>query len=81
MLSYHTFFAEYTGATPEEVIQAVYADAKAGTGMSYEDWWQYQRDLWQMKYVIDVPAIYNPEAAQRLLDILTDVGALERKEG
>ena len=77
MLSYHTFFATYAGATPEEVIQAVYADAKAGTGISFEEWWQYQQDLWQMKYAKEVPAPDAPDAARKLLDVLIDVGALE----
>ena len=77
MLSYRTFFAQYKGATPEEVVQAIYADAKEGTGMSFREWWQYQGDLWSTKYDKKIPAADSPDAARQLLDILIDVGALE----
>ena len=77
MLTYRTFFATYTGATPEEVIQAVYADARAGVGVSFEAWWYYQQDLWKTRYGIDIPPPDAPGAAQRMLDVLLDVGALE----
>jgi len=77
MLSYHTFYAEYSGATPEDVIQAVYADAKAGTGMSFDVWWEYQSDLWSARYGRNIPKPDAPEAARQLLDILVDLGALE----
>lgn len=77
MLSYRTFFARYTGATPEDVIQAIYADSKAGTGMSFEEWWEYQGDVWSLKYGIKIPKRDEPDASRKLLDILIDVGALE----
>ena len=77
MLHYRTFYAEYSGATPEEVIEALYADARYGTGLSFDKWWQYQRDLWHARYGICVPAREECDAAKRLLDILLDVGALE----
>ncbi|MBI3440574.1 MAG: hypothetical protein HY052_02020 [Proteobacteria bacterium] len=80
MLSYRTFFTHYAGATPEELIQAIYADAKAGTGVSFEEWWAYQDDVWSSKYNKTIPVFNAPDAARKLLDILVDVGALEPGE-
>lgn len=80
MMSYHTFYAEYRGATPEEVIQSVYADAKAGTDMSFEEWWQYQKDLWKYKYGKEAPDAGAADASHKLLKLLVDVGALEPGE-
>jgi len=77
MLRYHTFYTEYSGATPEEVVQALYADARLGTGLSFDGWWQYQCDLWAAKYGLSVPPPHEEGAARRLIDILLDVGALE----
>jgi len=77
MLHYKTFFNKYSGKTPEDVIQAVYADAKAGTGMSLDQWWDYQREVWDFKYGQKIPAKDEPEAAKKLLNILVDLGALE----
>jgi hypothetical protein len=77
MLQFRTFFNNYSGKTPEDVIRAVYADAQAGTGMSYDEWWQYQRDVWNLKYGQKVPEKDAPGAAQELLGILIENGALE----
>lgn len=77
MLQYRTFYAEYTGQNSEEVIQAVYADARLGTGLSFDKWWQYQQGLWDSRYAIKVPSPNSPDAARELLDILLKVGALE----
>lgn len=77
MLRYRTFFNEYSGKRPEDVLQAVAADAKAGTGMSYDEWWDYQRDVWDFKYGEKVPEKDAPGAARELLGILVEVGALE----
>jgi hypothetical protein len=77
VLYYKTFFSEYSGETPADVLQAVYADAKAGTGMSFDEWWDYQHDVWNLKYEIKVPAKDAPGAAKELLGILVEVGALE----
>lgn len=77
MLRYRTFYTEYSGVTPEDVVQELYADARLGTGLSFDGWWQYQRDLWDARYSLKVPPADDPEAARKLLDILLDVGALE----
>ena len=77
MLHYKTFFAEYSGETPEDVIQAVYADAKSGTGMTFPEWWQYQKDVWALKYEEKIPEMDEPDAAGKLLEILVHLGALE----
>ena len=77
MLHYKTFFNKYSGKTPEDVIQAVYADSKAGTGMSFDEWWKYQGDVWDLKYGLKVPEKDKPGAARELLEFLVDVGALE----
>ncbi len=80
MLYYKTFFADYHGETPAEVIQAVYEDARSGTGMSYEQWWQYQKDVWATKYDEHVPDMDAPEAEKKLLEILVHLGALEQAQ-
>lgn len=77
MLYYKTFFAEYSGETPADVIKAVYEDAKSGTGMSYEQWWQYQKDVWALKYDEHVPDMHEDHAEKKLLEMLVHLGALE----
>jgi hypothetical protein len=77
-LVYHTFISEFKGADAKEVIQAVYEDAKQGTGATFQEWWDYQKKLWSKKYGVDIPeSPDSPDASQKLLDILVDVGALE----
>jgi hypothetical protein len=78
MLHFRTSFNEYSGKRPEDVIQAVYADGvKADTGMSFDEWWQYQRDAWGLRYGLKIPAKDEPGAAKELLGILVEIGALE----
>ncbi len=74
---YHTFFAEYAGDSPEDIINAVHKDAEAGTGLNFDLWWAYQAELWDFKYKLKVPDPKDPDAASKLLQILLDVGALE----
>ena len=77
-LIYHTFFAEYQGNTPQELIAAIHRDAKSGTGQSFDDWWGYQQKLWNHLYGIDVPDAHAPNATDELLTILVKVRALEK---
>ncbi|MBI3441873.1 MAG: hypothetical protein HY052_08785 [Proteobacteria bacterium] len=77
MLSYYTFFTKYSGTTPEDVVQAIYADAKAGMGMSLDEWGAYQSKLWDNKYGQRIPQKDAPDAAKKLLAILVKLGALE----
>lgn len=76
MLVYHTFFAEFSGADAQAVLDAVYAHSRKGTGFSYDEWWAYQQKLWQSRYGRKIPEASHPDAAGRLLQVLIDVGAL-----
>ena len=75
-LIYHTFFAEYEGADAAGVIDALYADAARGTGIARDNWWRYQQELWAARANLHVPDMAAPDAAEQLLDILVQVGAL-----
>ena len=77
-LIYHTFFAEYRGNTPQELIASIHREAKSGTGQSFEDWWSYQQKLWSHLYGISVPDAHAPNANDDLLTILVKVRALEK---
>ena len=77
-LIYHTFYKEFSGSSPEEIIRHVYEDSKDGTGCNFLEWWNYQKQLWGSKYGHVIPD--SPEsdnASQKLLDVLIEVGALE----
>lgn len=76
MKVYHTFFGEFSGADDKSVVQALYEDAKAGTGQSYKEWWDYQYKVWNQRYGISIPPMDAPQAEKELLDILVKVGAL-----
>ena len=45
--------------------------------MSFDEWWEYQSEIWDAKYKKKVPEQTSPTAFKDLLDILIDVGALE----
>ena len=77
MLSYRTFFAEYSGVTAESVVQSIYVDAQSATGLSFDEWWEYQRQLWSDKYARTIPPRNAPDAALKLLEMLVELGALE----
>jgi hypothetical protein len=77
MKIYHTFFKEYQGADEKAVVQSLYEDSRAGTGLSYKDWWDYQKKLWSQRYGMTVPDMNAPEAEKELLALLLKVGALE----
>lgn len=77
-LVYHTFFAEYQGGTPEDIVRQMHEESRRGTGLDMSGWWAYQRELWSHKYGIDVPAQDSENAAAGLIDVLLKVGALEQ---
>lgn len=78
-LAYHTLFGEeFCGASPEEVVAALYRGSKAGIeDLTYESWWDYQSKLWRQKYGLSIPDRNAPEACRRLLDLMVKIGALE----
>ena len=76
-LQYHTFFADYSGDSPEDVIQAVHIDSERVTGLNLDQWWAYQAELWDFKYGLKIPDPREPDAAAKLLDIFVEIGALE----
>ncbi len=76
-LVYHTFFAEYKGDTPEEVIAQIHEDSRDGTDMDFSAWWKYQQKIWGAKYGLDVPEKDSKDAAQGMLNVLLKVGAIE----
>ncbi len=75
---YHTFFREFQGASAQEVVQSLYEDSRAGTGMDFQAWWNYQKKLWDTRYGLTIPEADTAGAEQKLLDVLLQVGALER---
>jgi hypothetical protein len=76
-LVYHTFFAEYKGDTPDDIIRSLHADSHRETKISLSGWWEYQATLWKHKYDIDVPDIDSENAAADMIKVLLKVGALE----
>lgn len=81
-LIFHRAFLkeEFSGETPEDIVKALYENSKKGMGdISYEDWWEYQTNMWASRYGKGVPPLDTHGAHQILLDILVEVGAL--KEG
>lgn len=77
-LVFHTFYAEFRGDTPEQLVAALHKDAEAGTDLDYQQWWAWQRKLWSYTRGYTVPSPDEPHACAKLIDILVDVGALER---
>jgi hypothetical protein len=74
----HTFYREFSGLSPEEVIRHVYEDCREGTGCTFSEWWEYQKTLWGTKYGHVIPDSPDSDNAYHtLLDVLIKVGALE----
>lgn len=76
MKVYHTFFGEFKGVDEKSVVQALYEDSKAGTGLGFREWWAYQQKLWNQRYGVTVPEMNAPDAEKELLQTLVKVGAL-----
>lgn len=76
-LVYHTFFAEYKGETPEDIVRQLHEESRKGTDLNMAGWWKYQTKLWSHKYGVDVPPQESEHAAAGMLDVLLKVGALE----
>ena len=76
-LVFHTFYAEYRGDTPEQLVATLHKDSQSGTGMDYAAWWAWQKKLWSYTGGYTVPSPGEPDACAKLIDILTNVGALE----
>lgn len=81
-LIFHTQFnEEFSGDTPEDIVAALHRNSQRGMGdISFEKWWDYQKDLWNGAYGADIPAHDQPGASEALLDVLIRVGALEGGE-
>lgn len=77
MAVYNNTFNEFKGETPDEVIQAIYQESQAHTGVSYAEWWSYQQDIWRRSYGAKIPDAQEDGACDALLKVLLDVGALE----
>ena len=75
-LIYHTFFAEFRGNTPEEVVKALYENSARVTGQTYSEWWGYQKKLWGGAFLF-FPKETQPHACASLLNILVKSRALE----
>ncbi len=76
-LVYHTFFAEFRGDTPEDVVQALYADSARVTLFTFPQWWDYQKRLFGPNIWPGFPSIDSPDASRKILDVLVKLGALE----
>ena len=79
-LYFHRSFLkqEFSGDTPEEVVQALYEDSKTGMdNITFADWWEYQRWVHSIKYDTPFPDIDEPQACQKLLVCCLKAGGLE----
>jgi hypothetical protein len=79
-LVFHTLFEEeFSGSSPQDIVQALFENSKKGLGdITFEQWWDYQRNLWSQKYRFQIPDHDAEGASQALLDSLLQVGALEK---
>ena len=79
-LVFHTAFnEEFSGESPEDIVMALHKNSQKGMGdISFEDWWKYQQKMWGIKYGIEIPDPDQPHSHEKLLDVLTKVGALEK---
>lgn len=73
---------EFSGDTPEEVVQALYEDSKIGMGnISFDEWWEYQRWVAGLGgFERDFPEQDNPEPCQKLLVYFLKGGGLSYGE-
>jgi hypothetical protein len=79
-LIFHTTSKEFSGDTPEAVVQAMYEDAKAPTGLNYDEWWKYKQNACRILSggtAEPVPESNAPGAAKKLLDILVSIEAID----
>jgi hypothetical protein len=76
-LIYHTSYGEFEGASADEVVQLLYEYSRQGTGVDFEKWWRYQKNVWKLRYGLDVPEDPRSEnASQKMLDVMVKSGAL-----
>jgi hypothetical protein len=75
---FHTYFNEqFQGDSENDIIQALYHNSKEGmNNISFEDWWDYQNNLWLSKYRTQLPPPNAPDASKKMLDLLVRTGAL-----
>lgn len=79
-LEYHTFYGEFTGDTPEDIIQQLYEDSRRGIGpdLTKQKWWDYQRTAWKLREGKKLPAsLDRPGAPEAFIAFMVKVGALE----
>lgn len=78
-LTFHTSFnEEFSGDTPEQIIDALYQNSAKGiVGLSFENWWKYQQKTWSDMYDANIPEPDEDGACQKLLDFLKKIEALE----
>lgn len=77
MLRHHTFLAEFHGDTPEDIILALHRHSHQGTGETLDQWWSRQQQLWSARYGARLPGRLEPHSAERMLEVLIAVGAVE----
>ena len=77
---YHNTFVEVSGDTPADIVQQLYEDSRRGIGpdLTKQEWWEYQRTVWRRMERKTLPATPDDKgAAERFLQIVVEVGALE----
>ena len=79
-LVFHTYFGEFCGDTPEEIVQQLFVDSRRGIGPDWamQKWWDYQRTVWKRLEGKKLPASPDElDAAKKMLACLVEVEALE----
>jgi len=75
---YHTFYAEFRGASADQIVDQLYEDSRKGTGADFATWWAYQKTIWKDRCGLSVPDDPNaPGASETFIDILLKAGVLE----
>ncbi len=79
-LKFHTFLADFSGETPDEILHALHEDSRTGKknpeAWTFEAWWQWQDTILTSRG-IETPAPDAENAAAHLLNNLVRVGALD----
>jgi len=79
-LVFHTFYGEFSGDSPEDIVQQLFEDSRQGIGpeLTKQKWWDYQRTLWKRLEGKKLPASPDePGAAKAFLACMVEVEALE----
>ena len=68
---------EFTGETPEEVVEALYQNAQRGADdANMDNWWAYLTHVFRVRFKLILPDRHAPNAYEWLLQASVQTGAL-----